>query len=425
MDNALNEKTEARSGADRAFFIYQRLVALFLLLLMAATYPLWIDLTSFPAVPVWSFLCDVPPIADQILAGGLVLVAATLLIAGPQGTLASRLWLTLAGVLLLTFLLNQHRFQPWAYQVAVLSCFFGLVPGSLARRLTMAVALSVYFFSAVSKLNTSFVNELGNDFLATLSSQVGMAWRPDLWSSDKWFALAFPAFELITFVLLCIPRTRKLGVVAACAMHIGLIVVLGPLGLSHSWGVLLWNVFFFAQAILLFWFPANSEEQPVEATSPWRVRSAIAICGAVVLFPLLELAGIGDPWPAWGLYASHVGRTYLFVPRHVLGSLPEEMQPYVDEQSSEDWFVPILLDRWSLETTGAPIYPGERFAFAAARSFAVKTKTVNFARLVIESPADRFSDERRAEAFAGDQISKEAQRFWLNTEPRRAYLRGN
>ncbi|WDI40194.1 MauE/DoxX family redox-associated membrane protein [Bremerella sp. P1] len=423
MSTTPTETNEARSATDRAFLLYQRLVALFLLILVGVTYPLWIDQTVFPAVPIVSDLCAIPGLADLILLASLIAILVTVQILGPQSSKASWLWIASSIVLILCFFLNQHRFQPWAYQFAVLGMIFGLAPPRSARRLTMWISLSIYFYSALSKLNPSFVNELGSDFLVTFSSIIGTSLSPDQLATWKWLALGFPLFELLAFVLLLIRRTRKIGVVAACLMHIGLIVVLGPLGLSHSWGVLTWNVFFFLQAILLFGFPDPTEEIGPTREVKRRLLTAQIICGCVLLFPTLELIGLGDPWPAWGLYASHVGRTHLFISRHAADRLPEPMRAYVDTDSSDDLFVPVRLEKWSLETTGAPIYPGQRFTFAVARAFVNKTDTANSVRLVLESPSGRLQDDREADTFAGDKIAMEAdRRFWLNTKPRDAFL---
>lgn len=414
---------EARSATDRAFFLYQRLVAGFLLLLIGVTYPLWIDQKEFPAIPIVQGLCPVPGLVDILLLGTLIALLITIQWLGPQSRKSPTLWIAASIVLVLCFFLNQHRFQPWAYQFAVLGLIFGLAPPRIAWRLTVWISLSIYFYSALSKLNPSFVNELGSDFLLTISSIAGFSMSPDQLANWKWLALGFPGFELIMFLLLLLPRTRKLGIVAACLMHVGLILVLGPLGLSHSLGVLIWNVFFFAQAILLFGVPEPPESSEAGPRVGLRQLAAQVICVFVILFPTLELVGLGDPWPAWGLYASHVGRTHLFLSRHAVDRLPEPWRAYVDTESTDDLFVPVRLEKWSLQTTGAPIYPGERFSFAVARAFINKTDMANAARLVIESPAGRLQDDRQADTFSGDKIAMEAdRRFWLNTKPRDAFL---
>ncbi|MBA2117624.1 MauE/DoxX family redox-associated membrane protein [Bremerella alba] len=417
------ETIEARSAADRAFFLYQRLVALFLLLLIGVTYPLWIDQTQFPAVPVIQGLCAVPGLVDIILWGTLIALLIAIQWLGPRSQMSPKLWLATSLVLVLCFALNQHRFQPWAYQFAVLGLIFGLAPPRNAWQMTIWISLSIYFYSAVSKLDPSFVNELGSDFMLTISSIAGFPMSQDQLASWKWLALGFPIFELIAFFLLLIPRTRKLGIAAACLMHVGLILVLGPVGLSHSWGVLIWNVFFITQTILLFGFPQPSETSDTAPNATFRLSAARAICVLVIIFPTFEIVGLGDPWPAWGLYASHVGRTHLFLSRHAVNHLPEPWRKFVDTQASDDLFVPVQLEKWSLQTTGAPIYPGQRFSFAVARAFVTKTDTSRSVRLVIESPAGRFQDDREADTFAGDKIGMQAdRRFWLNTKPRDAFL---
>ena len=426
MNAETSTNGEARSFADRAFLLYQRSACGILLLLCGVTWPLWIPTDRFPTVPVAELLCPVPAAVDLMLLGLVVLSSTALFLLGPKNAWSTKLWLSLAVALTGCFLLNQHRFQPWAYQMAVLAIFFGLAPPTTARRLTIWLTLSIYFYSALSKLNPSFVNELGTDFLQTFGTFVGMTWDAEALVTWKWLALVFPLFEFATFLLLLSARTRRVGVIAACLMHLGLLLVLGPLGLSHSWGVLQWNLFFIVQVVLLFWFSPEQAAAPHDAAAASRTSwLAQTVCILVLLFPVLELIGLGDPWPAWVLYASHVGRSHLFLPRHTVGRLPPELQKYVAAEPGDELYVPVKLDRWSLDTTGAPIYPGSRFAFAVGRAFVTKTGTGNFARFVIESPAGRFRGERDSEAIAGARMAQEAdRRFWLNTRPRDFYLPG-
>lgn len=420
MDTQSSPEYEARSNPDRAFFIYQRLVSLFVPILVSATYPIWIPQSQFPAVPAFEFLCPIPGVVDAVLFGSILALSLLLLVIGPQGKSRSALWLTVASTLTIAFFLNQHRFQPWAYQFAVLSIFFALTSPGIARRLATWLTLSIYFYSALSKLNPAFVNELGADFLGMFGAMSGLSLAPGTLGSWKWLALAFPAFEMLAFVLLLNRRTRKLGVIAACLMHVGLLLILGPLGLNHSWGVLLWNLFFIGQVILLFWF---APAKVAAFSGSWQERVAQVVCVAVLLFPTLEVVGMGDAWPAWGLYASHVGRTHCFVVRHAVDSLPEDLRTYVDTEPKGDLFVPIELSRWSIETTGAPIYPGRRFAFSVGRSLVMKTGAANFMRFVVESPSGRFQDVRETEAISAEQLDQDSRKlFWLNTRPRDYFL---
>ncbi len=425
MSDSASTEDQAQSSADWAFVIYQRLVALATLLLVGVTWPLWIPQRRFPAVPFFEWMCPLPGLVDWVCLGLIVAAAATLAMAGPQNRWASSLWLVLSGALVATFLLNQHRFQPWAWQFCVLGLFFAWAPPSRARRLASVLALSIYFYSALSKLNHSFLVELGTDFLGVFNTMLGAPLTIRQVESWNVLALAFPLFELLTFCLLLFGRTRRLGAGAACLMHVGLLIILGPWGLNHSLGVLLWNLFFVAQAILLFGLAAEhsmgdgdraSSKRPSGSVSH---RLAYLVCALVVLFPLAELLGRGDPWPAWGLYASHVGRTYCFLPRGVVERLSPELQQYVAAPSGEDLFVPVDLERWSLDQTGAPIYPGERFAWGVGRGFVAKTQTARFARFVVQSPAGRLRGERHSEAIPGERLAQESdRRFWFNTQPR-------
>jgi len=426
----LDPSSPTQVARQRSFVWYQASVAVALLSLITATYRLWFPGTEFPLIPMFGFLADTPIWVDWILSTFLGVCTVAVIFLATSPTWRSWFWLAIAVLLVGTFLLSQHRLQPWAYQFAIVAAIFAWSSPSHATSHARYLALGIYFFSAISKLNASFVDELGADFLLTIGKWIGGWENARNVEPYAGLSLIFPAFELLAFVLLASPWTRRYGVVAAAAMHVGLLLVLGPWGLNHSLGVLLWNLFFIFQACLLFWPTSEQPRQAAEQgtsikVATWKLNPApVLVLIAALVVPLGDWLGLSDPWPAWALYDSRVGRTSCFVSKFAATQLPEDWQKYVALETIDLDYVQFDIRRWSLDQTAAPIYPGRRFSFALSRAMTDRLNLSRFTRLVVQHPADRLTGERQSDVVPGGEAANYAQReFWLNTNPRSAFLK--
>ena len=74
-------------------------------------------------------------------------------------------------------------------------------------------------------------------------------------------AILFPVGELVIGLGLLVPPTRRVAGCLAIAFHLTLLLVLGPWGLDHSHGVLVWNVVLIVQAYLLFVSPEQETDR--------------------------------------------------------------------------------------------------------------------------------------------------------------------
>ena len=75
------------------------------------------------------------------------------------------LWWSVAACLLVSFLLDQHRLQPWAYQSAIYALVFAAIDPRRTRRYLIPLAASVYLYSAAGKFDFQFAHTVGQDFL--------------------------------------------------------------------------------------------------------------------------------------------------------------------------------------------------------------------------------------------------------------------
>lgn len=149
-------------------------------------------------------------------------------------------------------LLDQHRLQPWTYQFLV----FAVLTAFSKPRMTLFwmcwIVISIYLFSAISKFDYQFTHTVGDQMLSTLVSFGG--WDSAIWTAETRSRLitSFPVGELLVGLGLAIPQTRKAAIPLAILLHVTLLLMLGPLGMGHRPGVLIWNLFFIVQTVLLF-----------------------------------------------------------------------------------------------------------------------------------------------------------------------------
>lgn len=427
----------------------RRFLAIFQLALVAAPWKLWTPQTVFPQVPLLEFACDLPGWCDGICLAGLV-SSSTLLLFLATHELWSRIStgvvvISLAGL----FLLDQHRLQPWAWQFFLLAILLTLADDQTARRGWMWLAISIYFWSAVSKLDYTFFHQQGPALLGGLKKAAGLLGGENRWTQlfDIAGSMLFVGGEFGVSLLLMVPRTRWLGLWGAIGMHLTLLATLGPFGLNHSKGVLLWNLFFIGQAWLLFHTTARAGTASLSISrreSAWRIwndcrsasganRAAMAVILLAVLWPSLESFGLCDHWLAWSVYSARPGHANL------QSSTQFDAQrfriPYYD-QTTWDLFegdspdAPIHrstrylnLAEWSLQELGVPIYPESRFQVGVAWSLARERQLRG--RLELIPAGSRFTGEPLSESTyleigpaAQEDLERIASTYNWNARPR-------
>ncbi|MBI2477519.1 MAG: hypothetical protein HYV60_02365 [Planctomycetia bacterium] len=347
---------------------HRRVWASFGLLLFLVTWRLWTPQAEFPQIPFFAALTEVSGCVDWFAITAAVL---SLFVTGfaSRESVWRRAMIVFATVTILLMLLNQHRFQPWAYQFVLFAAVMAGCRAGVATQLMRWIVVSIYVYSAISKLDYQFLHSLGPQFLSTLTGFVGVAsgdWSVNL---QAWLASLFPLGELVVGIGLLVPPTRRTAVSAAIGLHLLLMLILSPWGLSHQPGVLVWNLYFIAQAWMLFAETKVNEELAIKGPSR-RVPEAMCcfVAGIVIAFPASEPFGYCDHWPAWELYSPRSSRVQVAIHDSAAERLPREIQQQLSPASGESAWRQLHIDRWSLESLSVPIYPEDRFQFGVART---------------------------------------------------------
>jgi len=436
------------------------------LALFAVTDRLWIPSADFPQIPVFEFLIGAPVWIDS--AAFAVMIGSLLVWVCLSASESVSLWrvtgnkqmphefsFTKGGrddaqvlsiskrIALFLFiaascsivLLNQHRLQPWLYQFIVFAVLMLACRRDLALSLMRWITISIYFYSAISKFDFQFVTTLGRDFLDTTVGLMGV--ETDGWPDAvvSGLVVLFPLFELLMAVGLVFRRTRRWAMAGIVAMHGMLLLILGPLGLGHQPGVLVWNMYLLGQVVFLFGARDETWQTPddlqnellssLKSKSNWRSKwlgdwrwLGTGTAMFVILFPLSVPWNGCDHWLAWEVYAPRTSRAQLEIGQADISRLPQQLQALCGPPNETTGFCSFWLDRWSIDTLGAPIYPEDRFQFAVAASLLEREKVRQF-RLHVGGLSDRWTGKRDWQTLnRTDEIERFRDQFFLNSKSR-------
>ncbi len=381
------------------------------LLMVGLSWPLWLDRDDFPRVPFVGGWNGLPARLTWVL---LVGIGAGLVSAAIGRAWRSMMALSL-GLLAFEVLGDQNRLQPWVYQYLLIGSGLVAFPIGTAIRLARLYAISLYLYSGLSKLDASFVRELGPTFLTAGLSPLGLT--PDGWppAARTVAILAMPATEIVLAIGLAFPATRRVALIGAVGLHSALLFILGPSNLGHSPNVLVWNGAMIVENLLLFWprtIPMAGEEA---MTRLGPVAWLLAWC--FFLFPLGERFGLSDSWPSHALYASHCERTEVYLHEDDLDRFPDPVRRRVAETGESPWRR-LDLTGWSRDVRGTPTYPQGRVGSGMAEFLAAGPGGPNPVRVIQWSRADLWDGHRdRVECLGLRAIRRRGDRFAINAHP--------
>jgi len=400
----------------------RRVMALFTGLLVASTWPLWLPASQLPQIPWLGWTVSLPRGPGEIvLVGNLVVFLLLQFLNTPRKWFRQlQLYFFLTSVPLL-LLLDQHRLQPWAWQMLIGA---GVIALSHSPRLSLRClqwfTISIYVWSAISKLDWAFIEGHGQLLVSGLASSLGLSaavWPEAL---RQLLAAALPVAEFAVAVLLAIPTARRIGLWSAIAMHVALILTLGPTGLGHEWGVLIWNVYFIIQAWLLF---GESSRIALTAEFPERdpqedplLSPALALTAIASLAPALSLIGSWDWWPSWAVYSSRPAVVQMLVEQQDIDRLPPTLRPHVGAPQPLSNWCPVSIDAWSYAACWCPIYPQERYRLAVIAS--ISRDSGVRPRVIVRSSPNRWTGQRSESELTAEDLDRRLEEFWINTDPR-------
>jgi Methylamine utilisation protein MauE len=395
---------------DRMFCRYRAALCGSTLLMVGLSWPLWVDDPDFPRVPFFSRVPVLPAWVSWLVLVGIVATLAATTV-GWRWRLMLRISLPLLSFAILQ---DQNRFQPWAYQYAVIGLAMATLSKARALRMARWYVLGLYYYSGLSKLDASFCRELGPTFLSAALGPFGLS--PGNWpeATRTLACLAMPGFEIAVATLLLFARTRRVGLVGAIAQHLALVFILGPWNLGHSTIVLVWNLALIVEDLILFGKTTIPPEIEADTGLGRVARPAFWL---VMLLPAGERLGFCDAWPGHALYASHAERADVSLHEDELDRFPDSIRRRLGPGGSTPWRR-LDMTAWSRELRGTPLYPSGRVGNAVAEFLEARFGGLQPVRLVQWGRAPAWDGPRdRDESLGLRAIRRRGDQFLFNAHP--------
>lgn len=329
---------------------------------MAISHRLWLGAgRSFPRVPVVSSLPVLGWHSEAMLT--VAFAAAIVGAAALGGRWGMRLiWLAVAlGFVLMLF--DQMRMQPWFLQYLLMWMVLGSrsprkreADDVLALRTVRLIVSFMYIFSGLHKINASFFAETSRLMLQPVADLLPAGVPVNA------LGYLIPALEVfIGFGLLFTP-TRKAAMIAAVAMHTGILILIGPLGIGHNVVVWPWNITMIGLLVVLYaWRDLLAPATRPSRGCLWMHRTAIVLAGVV---PIAGLLGWIDVYLSWGMYAGAPPLAALEMSPAMVRRLPEGIQKQVVTRPGGT--KAIFIQDWSFADLQV-VYPEQRIIRAVAR----------------------------------------------------------
>lgn len=286
-------------------------VCLGLLFGLLLSWRLWLSSgRRFPVLPCfgWGAL---PAPFDWIL-----LLAAL----GLSGAAIARVWdrwviSALVIVLVTLGLLDQMRWQPWAYQYLLCLVPMALVGraddrGGIATSLDIArlILVAIYIWGGIHKIGVQFQRTYESDVVVGLLDATA-GWLRDL---IVWNGHLVPWMEILIGVLLLLPPARTAGVWMAMAMHAFILLTLGPFGLGNNSVIWPWNLAMPGMVLALFYKFDGIALRDLFAAK--RLRPvALLIAILVLIMPARSYSKRWDNYLSFHLYSGYHQRMALML----------------------------------------------------------------------------------------------------------------
>jgi uncharacterized membrane protein YphA (DoxX/SURF4 family) len=300
---------------------------------------LWLSGRSYPLSPAFSFLHPIPPPFDFVVFGVMILLLL-LISAIPRPGRWIAIFVPLAAAYAL---FDQSRWQPWFYQYLFMLAAIGLHTPDTCR----LIIVSIYFWSGIQKLNSGFLYDTFPWMLNPFVSSVPAA-----------LAVAAALTESLIGVGLVIRKSRRLAVVAVVAMHVFILVSIGPFGHNSNRVVWPWNIAMILSVILLFWRTPDVSARDVV----WGEKRTfqVAVLLVFTILPAFSLVDLWDSYLSFSLYSGNQRQATIYMADWVADRLPERLQEVVALDDSE-WQVDTLdVEEWSYDELNVPPYAETR-----------------------------------------------------------------
>ena len=404
-----------QSSKEPRIDLIVRMAVVMELVLIVGTWRLWFAATDFPRVPLVTVFLHVPILVVRTVSSALLVSLSAAAVSGwRQQCCPDRQLLATTFLLGCTAVLcNQHCLQPWHWLFLFIMAFRVTLSPEFFPSVVRRLLPFIYIFAAVSRFGPEIDSGISRRIVTSLLDMIGLEAVATQAQTVSWLCTLTTTTELATGILLLVPRAQRIGTVFAVVMHVTLMAVLGPTGLNQYAAVVIWNGFLTPLVVLLYW---NHTERRLPHR--FSVTVATALC---FIWPALALFGITDNWTGWQLYSPRPEVLQLQIHSDAVSELPSSVIPCVGQPDPFEEWCSVRIDRWSLQSTGVPLYPQARFQLAVAEAVTGNISNDDHVRARLLTPGKLRWWNRTTTKFANRlEITQNQNDHWLNCRPVKA-----
>ena len=338
------------SHPDARIFWTKFVIALGFLSGFLLSRKLWVSTRFFPLTPVIHKLPRIPYPVDYIYFAAL-LVLLVVIALSPKPRIYIFIFVPL---ILFLALLDQSRWQPWAYQYLFMLAALGFFSWKSddaqgrddALNICRLIIVTIYIYSGLQKINPHFVANVFPALVDTIGKRAA-ALHVLGWGA--------PFAEIGIGVGLLTKRFRNIAVLAGVTMHWFILVALGPFGRNWNAVVWPWNLAMITFLFLLFW-KTDFSFRDVLWRNRFRFQKVVLILFGIM--PFFSFFGWWDSYLSSSLYSGNVTLANIFVSEAVKNELPGYIRGYVQPLAGSNHVLKIA--DWSVGELNVPPYPEMR-----------------------------------------------------------------
>ena len=361
----------------------RRTIAVGWLLGLALSWRLWTASRLFPLAPVSDALPRIDPPLDGVVFA--VLVALLLaVVARPRARVPAMAVLAIVAALAM---LDQTRWQPWAYQYFVMLAACVWLPADGAADACRTIVAFTYVWSGLQKVNVTFVRQTWPDLMAALHGALpGILPRP-----SAPLALLIPAVEVIAGLGLLTRRFRTPAAALALLTHAVILMALIRLGANTV--VWPWNLAMIVFVLTLFWRNRVTAARDLLIPRRHFHRAIVVLFGVL---PALSFVRLWDSYLSMALYSGNTYKAAIEMEPGTAETLPAEIRPAIRQLA-----VPFVLDvkGWAYRELNVPGYPEPRVYRAVAQRVCEWGRGAEDLTLKILAPPHPLTGARAAASY--------------------------
>jgi hypothetical protein len=329
-------------------FTLLRVTAICWLIAKLISWKVWLPYRLFPVIPPAEWLHV--PSTIHLLLFFISLICLFAIIIFPR---KQKIWQLLLIAELCSCVLDQNRWQPWEYQY-LFTLFIFIVYKNKTELILPSIAcilIATYFYSAANKFNNGFLMRVWSNLILKDYLKINEVNTQNYTLHYAGYLL--PLIELTCCIGLLFSLTKKIAAYVLIAMHVFILIMLGPFGLHYNKIVWPWN----AAMIIFLWIIFIKHEINTKVT--WiKTNRIVAVCW--IILPALHFGGWWDSYLSCSLYS---GNTSLMMICVQDSSTNVTIAKYFNRGTLYNGCKnghQLSIQNWALEEMNVPAYPEER-----------------------------------------------------------------